>query len=136
MVPTLNFFYKKLGTIWHNFVQSFGDTTITITFKLNCKINLINYFTIGINTICSPIILLNFNPCISMLDKKPSATASASILVAPLFQFKKHLWGFGDCWIDFDLSQITQYLFRIPTNNIFLVRKPIIVAWKILIHIY
>lgn len=38
-----------------------------------------------------PINLLNLRPCISTLRLKPSAIASAFILVAPLVQFKKHV---------------------------------------------
>lgn len=77
-----------------------------------------------------PINLLNFNPCISTLFKNPSAIASDSILVAPLVQFKKQVCGFGVVFIVLAFSQITQYRFRIPTNNIFFERKPIIVAYR------
>lgn len=72
---------------------------------------------------------MNFRPCISTLHKNPSAIASASMLVAPFVQFKKHLWSTADCPIFLALSQITQYRFLIPTNKTFFVRNPIIVAY-------
>lgn len=83
-----------------------------------------------INTFYLPINCLNFKPCISTLQRNPSAIQSASILVAPFFQFKKHLCVVGDFPMVLALSQIIQYRFLIPINNIFFVRNPIIVACR------
>lgn len=81
-----------------------------------------------INNYVLPINLVYFTPCVSILFLNPSAMASASMLVAPSFQFKKQACADASTFLLYALSQTTQYLFRIPTNNTFLVLKPIILA--------
>jgi len=63
-----------------------------------------------------------------MLFENPSAIANDFMLVALFVQFKKHVRGFADVFNVLALSQITHYRFRIPINNIFFVRNPIIAA--------
>jgi len=80
------------------------------------------------NNYILPINLVYFTPCVSTLFRKPSAMASASMLVDPSFQFKKQTCAEASTFLLYALSQTTQYLFRISTNNTFLVLKPIILA--------
>lgn len=91
-----------------------------VFYKLNCH-HLLNYDILIVILLVHkkiiinkyillflPISLLNIRPCISMLLAKPSATASAYMLVDEPFQLKKQLCASGFLFLVLDRSHNKQ----------------------------